>query len=481
MKNQTVRRPEDQRPTRSAQTKRNNRQTAAHVEARRDGKPLIFGWGNHLTRTEKIQIQRLGIWSFIGLILLLVIAVFVGFWVNLNVIIPNQPIASVNDQSIPQSDYHKLVALKGELAESQIKGQHGLRAQADAVHKQSLDQQKVVDSTTKSVDTLTKQIAALPANSSQRADLQKQLTDAKSNQADATKQKQAYDGQYNDLTQQSTVLESTFIQSQIGTESAQWLQEDLVIRNWLAKQSTAIQNKINPSSSAVNQALKNFKANLPKGKSYDQFLKDSNVSDADIQALLPLTVRRENMQNYQASLITSPSRQVNARAITVSSEKDANDILKQLKNGSDFHQLASTKSLDNNTKSKGGELGWLADGQYMLDFGSNISATVDAWIMNPARTANEFSSVIKENGTYHVVQVETFDASHAVDDAKLKALKDNALKHWIELQKTNGVKLSDPDSNKLFDPSNMPAWIPSSPPGQQQGAPGAVPGVPSGS
>ncbi|GCE18376.1 peptidylprolyl isomerase [Dictyobacter kobayashii] len=465
MKNQTARRPDDKRPTRSAQTKGYTRQTA-HVEARRDGQPLIFGWGGHLTKTEKTQLQRLGIWSFIGLIVVLVIAVFVGYWINLNVLIPNQPIASVNGQSIPQSDYHKLVALQGQLSENQVKGKNGLRAQADTAHANSISEQKVVDDATKSVNTLTTQIKALPANSSQRSDLQKQLDAAKAKQADATKTKQGYDNQYNNLTQQSTLQEQLLTQSQVGTTSAQWLQEDIVIRNWLNTQSATIQNKINPNSSAVTKALNDLKANLPTNKTYSKFLSDSNVSDGDMQAMMTLKLRRDNMQSYLASQITSPERQVNARAITVATAKDGNSILSQLKAGADFHKLASQKSLDNNSKSKGGELGWLAAGQYMLDYGSNITATVDDWLMDPARKDNDFSPVLQENGTFHVLQYEGSDPSRTVDAAKLQALQGNALKYWIETQKVKGVKFSDPDQTKLFDPSNMPAWIPSSPPSQ---------------
>ncbi len=55
MKSQTerpVRRPENQR---SAKPKRYHKQTA-RVEARRDGKPLIFGWGKHLSHKEKVKI-----------------------------------------------------------------------------------------------------------------------------------------------------------------------------------------------------------------------------------------------------------------------------------------------------------------------------------------------------------------------------------------------------------------------------------------
>ncbi|GCE04529.1 peptidylprolyl isomerase [Dictyobacter aurantiacus] len=488
MKNQTARRPVNKRPTRSAQTRTYTRQTAAHVEARRDGQPLIFGWGGHLTKTEKTQLQRLAIWSFIGLIVALVIVVFVGYWINLNVIIPNQPVASVEGpsipkESIPQSDYHKLVALNGQLSENQMKGKNGLRAQADNAHTKSVNEQKTVDADTKTVNDLTTKLKALPANSNQRADLQKQLDAGKAKLTTDTKIKQGYDTQYNSFSQQETLQEQLFTQSQVGTTSAQWLQEDIVIRNWLNKQSTDIQNKINPSSGAVTKAMNDFKANLPSDTPYSKFLSSSNVSDGDIQQMMALKLRRDNMQSYLASQITSPTRQVNARAITVATAKDANTILNQLKGGADFHKLASQKSLDNNTKSKGGELGWLAPGQYMLDDGSNIAATVDNWLMDPARTNNEFSPVLSENGTFHVLQFESADPSRAVDPAKLKALQGNALKYWIESQKVKGVKLSDPDTNKLFDASNMPSWIPASPPSQSTpgGAPGGAPGgVPGG-
>src|SRR5207245_8363318 len=104
MKSQTEQ-PVKQRTTRSNKPKKYIKQTA-HVEARRDGKPLIFGWGDHLSRTQKMQIQRRAVWSLTILIVAGIIAIFVGFWININIVVPNQPITSVNGQNIPQSDYH---------------------------------------------------------------------------------------------------------------------------------------------------------------------------------------------------------------------------------------------------------------------------------------------------------------------------------------------------------------------------------------
>jgi hypothetical protein len=314
------------------------------------------------------------------------------------------------------------------------------------------------------VNDLNKQIKALPANSSQRPDLETQLSTAQTQLSTAQTQLKQAQTTYNTVNQQDQLEETLNTQPQMETESVQWLQEDLVISNWLNTQSSDIQNKINPTSSQVAKAINDLKANLAKGTSYQQFLSSSNISDSDVQWAMGLIQRRNNMQNYLADQITSPTRQVLARNITLSTQKDAESVLKQLQGGADFATLAKQKSLDSNTKSKGGELGWLAPGQYMLNDASNLSANVDKWISDPSRTINQLSGVILDNGTYHILQIEQIDPSRAISSTDLTALRNNALKYWIEIKKSSGTKFSDPDSTKMADPSNVPSWIPASAP-----------------
>src|SRR6185312_5514031 len=151
-----ARKPDNQRGKTGKSNKRYYKQTA-HVEARRDGKPLIFGWGGHLPHSEKTRIQRRAIWTITVLTVLLIIAVIVGAWININIIVPNLAITSVNGQAIPQSDYRKLLALKAQLELNKIYGPTGLTSQRDNLRKQVADQQKTVDDTTQQIDTLNKQ------------------------------------------------------------------------------------------------------------------------------------------------------------------------------------------------------------------------------------------------------------------------------------------------------------------------------------
>jgi parvulin-like peptidyl-prolyl isomerase len=463
MNNQTARRPANKRPARSAQAKGYNKQTA-HVQARRDGQPLIFGWGGHLNRTQKIQLQRLAVWSFIAFILLIIVVVFAAFWTNFNVVIPNLSIANVNGQNISQSTYRKMVALEGQISANKFKGKTGLRAQQATMKTKETNAQKVVTSDGDAITKLNKQIAALPAKSDQLATLNTQLSTAKAKQTQDQKTLTDYTNQYTSLSNQESLQEQLFTQSQVANDSVEWLQEDLLIQNWLKTQSSTVQNQVNPNSSAVTKALTNFKANLPTGTTYDSFLKTSSVSDGDVQSAMTVILRRNNMQTYEAAQTKSPARQVDARAITFATTADAQKYLKQIKAGTDFATIAKAQSVDSNTKAKGGELGWLANGQYMLNDSSNIGVTIDNWITDPSRTVNELSPILAENGTFHIVQIEKIDPARAVDSTTLTALKQNALKYWVAEQKAHGSKVSTPDSTILLNPANMPSWLPQSAP-----------------
>lgn len=461
------RRAEGQRSTRSAKNKRYVKQTA-HVEARRDGQPLIFGWGGHLSRSEKTRLQRRAVWTATVVAAVLIVAVIVGYWVNFNVITPGLPITSVNGHPIPQSDYRKLLALKSQLEMNKLNGAHGLTAQSQSLQKQIAAEQTLIDN-------LNKQLQKAPAGSSEHTNLSTQLANAQAKSSSLT-------AQYQDMIQNTIPQEQQlFTQSQQGNESASWLQDNELIGEWLATQSSAVQAKVEPSQDAINQAINAFIADMPKTTNYSKFLSDNHLSDADVHAMMALKLRRENMQTYLASLITSPTYEVLVRAITLSTPNEAQQVLKQLQNGADFGKLAKAKSFDSTSGAKGGDLGWLARGQYAQTEASGLSGLIDNWIFDPHRKINELSPVLTENGTYHIVQIMGIDPARNVDDATLKTLRDNALNNWLLEQKAlPGVTITPIDQNKLLDPTNMPPDLPASAPGAQppNGLPGG--GLPGG-
>jgi parvulin-like peptidyl-prolyl isomerase len=461
MKSQTERptqRPSGQKPPHSNKARHYNRQTARGVEAKRDGKPLVFGWGKHLSHKEKIQVQRRAIWGFTALIVLVLVVVLVGSWANFNIILPGQTITTVNGHQIPQSQFRKMVALQTLIKNNALNGRNGLTAQRISQEKLDAAQLAIINTDTKTVTTLNAQIKALPAGpSTQRTTLESQLKTAQQNLAAAQSKHSDLTSSINTLTQTTIPLEQQiFTQPQVESDSAQWLQDDELIREWLANQSVALQNKINPSSSQINKAMQDLQNNTPTTTSYSSLLSQIGVSNDDIQAMIGIKLRRDNMQNYLSSQIVSPAYQVLARSMTIDTKANAQKILAQLRadGGSDFGKIAKAKSQDSGTASSGGELGWLARGQYASTEGTG---TVDNWIFDPARTINQISPILVENGSYRIVQILSIDPSRAIDAKTLQSLKTSALSNWLtELKALPSNVLSTPDANMMTDPNNLP-------------------------
>lgn len=482
MKSQTeraVKRPENQRTTRSSKPKRYKRQTA-HIEARRDGTPLIFGWGKHLSHAEKVKIQRRATWAIASLFGLLVVGTIVGFWITINIIVPGQPISSVNGHQIPQSQFRKMVAVKTQLELNKLYGPHGLVAQGNDLEKQDAAQLKTINDLTKQVSDLNKQIKALPAGpSQQRTDLENQLKATQKQLSDAQANHQSLTQQISDLNQNVIPLEKqSFTQSQYANDSVTWLQDDELIREWLTTQSPAIQKQVNPTTADVNKALNDLKTTLPTSTSYSTFLSQMNISNDDAIAMLTVKVRNDKMQNYLASQVVSPAYQVLSRAITTDTVANANKILQQLKNGGDFGAIASKQSKDASTASSGGSLGWLARGQYAQN---QNSAVVENWLFDSSRYIFELSPVLKENGSYHIVQILSIDPSRAIDATTLQTLQSNALSNWLLQQQALPTNTITPvDQTKLLDPTNLPptSLLPAAAPSSGTGLPGG--GVPGG-
>src|SRR5579875_53771 len=469
MNSHTARKPDSKRSARSNKSNKYVKQTA-RFDARRDGKPIIFGWGGLLSHKEMIKFQQRATWAVAGLIGLLIVAVIVGTWINLNVITPGLPITSVNGHQIPQSDYRKLVAVRTEREEEKLNGPHGLNAQASSLKAQVDAEQKIIDTDTSKIDTLNKEIKSASSNT-QRQQLNAQLASTKKDLTAAQTKHDQINSQYTNLEQNTIPDEQQlFTQSQVGNDSATYLQDDEIIREWLATQSAAVQAKVNPTATQVNQFIANLKANLPKGMTYSKFLSQDNISDSDVQTMSALLVRRNNMQSYLASLIKSPTYQVHVLSITASTQSAAQQLLNQLKKGADFGTLAKQKSVDATTASSGGDLGWLARGQLAQ---TDQSGVIDNWLFDPARYVGELSPVLDENGAYHIVKIVDIDPSRALDKTTLQSLQTNALTSWLfEQRALPNMKITAVNQNMLTDTSNMPPDLPS-------GAPAtAVPGAP---
>ena len=78
---------------------------------------------------------------------------------------------------------------------------------------------------------------------------------------------------------------------------------------------------------------------------------------------------KEVRKEYEAVTAASMGDQeYNPRHILVSTEEEAKDVIRSLKKGAKFEQLAKDKSTDDGSKNKGGELGWSSARSYAQPF-----------------------------------------------------------------------------------------------------------------
>jgi hypothetical protein len=384
---------------------RYRRQSArGRPELRRDGKPLIFGWGGHLSRVQKHQVKTRATWGFYVLIGVLVLGV-IGFGILQQlVLIPNQSIATVNTVGITQDTYRKELAYQAQVLWNRIQSE--LTAQSTA------------------------------------------STAAQSGNTAAATQNQA-------LISQIQADESNFAPASIQQSSVDRLVEDQLIQQGIA---TFEGQRVPPAVFAVAEKdvdarLAAFKKAFPKGETYAKFLNKNNLSDGDVRAGIRIELRREKMSGYLSGLLVSPSLQLHMRRIQVDKADVATKLHAQLvkdPSAQDWATVAKQNSLDVNSKNTGGDIGWI--------FNGNTDQNIEAWAFGGNVKPGDVSPVIKDvSGTFNIVQIVEINPSRAVDPSLLSAAQSNALDHYLTGQRhAPGSHVTNADTDMLVAQRNQP-------------------------
>jgi PPIC-type peptidyl-prolyl cis-trans isomerase-like protein len=433
MSNQTLNRPATKRRA-SSKNKQNTvrtgqyRRQTARIDGRKDGKPLIFGWGGHLTKVQKNRIQTRAAYGLVGGVIIIVLGVLVFGVFQQNVIIPNQTIASVNSHNISQDAFRKLMAYNAQTTWNQYT---------------SLIQQQ---------NQLATQLAAGDPR--------------------ATAENQA-------LTSEIQTVEGNFSQSQLSQTTMDQLVENQLIEQGIARfiaQNPKLRSQLEPTSAAITKQLKAFQNAFPKGESYSQFLSKDNLSTSDIRADIALELRRTLMQNYLATLLVSPTRQVHLRRIETTTAAQATKVLKQLDaNKITWTQAAKQYSLDPNTKGTSGDMGWVSPG--------TGDAGLALWAFASGRKVNDITTTpIKDaSGTFDIVQVLGIDPNRTVDATTLQNAKSDALTFWLSGERASPAnRFTTPNSDMMSASRNMPTLPNLNATLKNENPQGSNPSVPSG-
>jgi peptidyl-prolyl cis-trans isomerase C len=244
-----------------------------------------------------------------------------------------------------------------------------------------------------------------------------------------------------------TEAELTFAEAEVGSEIAglpaesrrRVLLEYLVEAHLFA--DAAVKGQLGQGKD-FEERLAYYKLRALRDTFYDKKVRDA-VTEAQAKAAYEEQIAK-----------LTPEPEVRARHILVKTEQEAKDLVKQLRAGADFNELAK-KSSDGPSSQTGGDLGYFSRGQMVKPFEDAAFALQKGQISDPVQT--EFG--------WHVIKVEdkrnrplpSFDE---VKDQLMQSLVQNQLKTIVQgLRATAKVEIVDPDLKKSIEEDAKAAAI----------------------
>ena len=122
-----------------------------------------------------------------------------------------------------------------------------------------------------------------------------------------------------------------------------------------------------------------------------KFVKSQTPSDADLHA------------EYETAIAQMDKNEYHARHILVASKEQAEQIIKKLKGGAKFEDLAKAQSTDTGSKNNGGDLGWFTTSRMVKPFADAVKSLKKGEV-SPTPVQTQYG--------WHVIQLEdTRDAA----------------------------------------------------------------------
>jgi parvulin-like peptidyl-prolyl isomerase len=169
------------------------------------------------------------------------------------------------------------------------------------------------------------------------------------------------------------------------------IQDELVLQN-------SSKLGVTMSDSDIEKQLVDLK--IPTGRIYK----------IDVGASL---VHDKLMDTYFEQKVPTTAKQVNTQAMFLDSEQNANKVLEKLAGGESFIRLAKEFSVEDITKEKSGELGWLMEGLADLANGKFSASKLNELVFSTAPGTISKATLdpsVAKNGGYWIFEVIERDA-----------------------------------------------------------------------
>lgn len=182
-----------------------------------------------------------------------------------------------------------------------------------------------------------------------------------------------------------------------------------------------------------------------------KFVKSMTPSDAELHA------------EYDTAVSQMDKTEYHARHILVPTKEQAEQIIKKLKSGAKFDELAKSQSTDTGSKNNGGDLGWFTTSRMVKPFADAVKGLKKGEV-SPTPVQTQYG--------WHVIQLEdTREASPPAFDQVKPQLTDAVMRKKLQAYVEELKKQAKIEK----DPQNLPAAAPPAPMGPaMSGPPGAA-------
>jgi len=186
---------------------------------------------------------------------------------------------------------------------------------------------------------------------------------------------------------------------------------------------------------------------------YESFitsLKDWKISEQDYLDFVEATLLEDKLRADFDPEIERDQEQVHVQHILVDSEETAQEVLGKLNEGADWNAMVTEYSVDYNTVDTGGDLGWMALGEIVTQFGQPGIAVF-------ATEAGKIAGPLQTDAGWHLFRVEAREV-RPLSDSAYQAAADQAFTNWLQQMQDEGdIQIADDWASHVISAPGYPS------------------------
>lgn len=392
---------------------------------------------------QKREHQLLIAAAIVGGIIVLVLAFGL---VQVFILQPQAPVATVNGKSISTDDYQKSYSFQNFQLQRSL--QQMMQQQAQFFGNE--DQQFMYDYLQQNIDQLQARQQALPQSVlNDMIDdelIQEEIERLGITVSDAEVQAQIEKEFGYDPNPPTPTATPTLTATQVITLTPTPTPEPMteVQFQQIYKESLAQFSQMAGFQESDVRAL--FRGNLLREKLQEHLEADVPTTEEQI---LPshILIRIEEPEFPEGEETPTPEEQVEARIEADAQAKaKAEEVLERVLTGDeDFEVIALEVSDDPGSKEEGGNLGWHPRGEMVAEFEEV------AFSLEPGEI---YTDVVKSQFGYHIIKLEDYDPERELEDYALEQRKSIVLQQWLAEQEETA------DIERLWSADKVPTAVP---------------------